>query len=250
MTMLKAVIIEDEKISREVLNNYIVKYCPDVEVLGSADDITKGIACINKYKPDIVFLDIEMPKGNGFDLLEKIDNITFKTIFVTAFSNYAIRALNLSAAYYILKPVSIDELVKAVEKVKKLRQEKNQWSPTRVLLENIQTTVKQNKKIVLPLLDGFEMVEVKDIVWCGANDNFTAFHFLSGKTMLICRTLKFYQELLSDYDFIRIHKSHMINKNHIVKYNKGKGGSLTMADGSHLDISPGYKDNLMNVLEV
>jgi len=247
--MLKAVIIEDEKVSREVLANYIKKYCPDVDVLGSAEDISRGIACINKYNPDIVFLDIEMPKGNGFDLLEKIGNITFETIFVTAFSNYAIRALNLSAAYYILKPVSIDELVKAVEKVKKLRLEKTQRSPTRVLLENLQTSVKQNKKIVLPLLDGFEMVEVKDIVWCGANDNFTTFHFLSGKSMMICRTLKFYQELLADYDFVRVHKSHMINKHHIVKYHKGKGGSITMADGANLDVSPGYKDNLMNELE-
>ena len=246
--MLKAVIIEDEKVSREVLKNYIEKYCPDVEVTDSAEDITKGIASINKYKPDIVFLDIEMPKGNGFDLLEKIENITFETIFVTAFSNYAIKAINFSAAYYILKPVSIDELIKAVEKVKKLKQEKQQWSPTRVLLENIQTTVKQNKKIVLPLLDGFEMVEIKEIVSCSANDNFTSFNFVSGKKMMICRTLKFYQELLSEYDFIRVHKSHMINKNHIVKYKKGKGGILIMSDGSQIDVSSGYKENLMILL--
>ena len=246
--MLKAVIVEDEKISRDVLSNYIAKYCPDVKVLDTADDIIKGIDCINKHKPDIVFLDIEMPKGNGFDLLEKIGDISFETIFVTAFSNYAIRALNFSAAYYILKPVSIDELIKAVEKVKKLRKEKSNWSPTRVLLENIQTTVKQNKKILLPLLDGFEMAEIKDIAWCSANDNFTAFHFMSGKTMMICRTLKFYQEILDEYDFIRVHKSHMVNKNHIMKYKKGKGGSLTMADGAQLDVSPGYKENLMCLL--
>ncbi|MBS1636109.1 MAG: response regulator transcription factor [Bacteroidetes bacterium] len=247
--MLKAVIVEDEPMSREILAGYIAKYCPDVTVVGTGDSVATGIEAIRKHKPDILFLDVEMPKGNGFDLLEQVGEIDFETVFVTAFGNYAIQALNYSAAYYILKPVSIDELILAVDKIKTQKQ-KNQLSlHTKVLLENIRGGNSQDCKIVLPLQDGFEVVKVRDIVHCKANDNFTDFHFVSKSKMMICRTLKFYEELLGESGFLRVHKSHLVNLDHVVKYTRGKGGQLTMADGSVIDVSPNKKDELMEKFE-
>ena len=247
--MLKAVIVEDEAISREILAGYINRYCPDVELLAEADNIKAGIAAIHKHKPDIVFLDVEMPKGNGFDLLEQVGEVNFETVFVTAYGNYAMKALNYSAAYYILKPVSIDELVAAVSKIKQQRQKEKIPVQTKILLENIQVSQQQNFKIVLPLLDGFEVVQVKDIVHCEANDNFTDFFLLGKPKKMICRTLKFYEDLLGDSGFMRVHKSHFINLDHIIKYTKGKGGQVTMADGSVIDVSPNKKEELMHKFE-
>ena len=246
--MLKAIIIEDEQISRELLANYLAKYCPDVTLLAQADSIQPGLEAIRKYKPDVVFLDVEMPKGNAFDLLEQAGEINFETVFVTAFGNYAIQALNYSAAYYILKPVSIDELIAAVEKIKQ-QKEKNQVAiHTRVLLDNMKSQNSQNFKIVLPLFDGFEVVSVKDIVRCEANDNFTDFHFVSRPRMMICRTLKFYEQVLADSGFMRVHKSHLVNMDYIKKYTRGKGGQLTMNDSSVIDVSPNKKEELINKL--
>jgi two-component system LytT family response regulator len=243
---LRAVIVEDEEVSRETLRNYLGKYCPDVQVVAEAANVKEGIAAISRHKPQVVFLDVEMPYGNAFDLLESLDDITFETVFVTAYSNYAVQALNFSAAYYILKPVDIDELVKAVQKIKENILKNTEFLHTRVLIENIKIENKQLQKVVLPLIDGFEVVRVNDIIRCEANDNFTRFHLVNGRKLLICRTLKFYESLLEHYDFIRVHKSHLINFQHIVQYKKGKGGQAIMADGASVDISPNQKDSLIN----
>jgi two-component system LytT family response regulator len=247
--MLKAILIDDEEMSRNILRDYIIKYCPDVTITAEAENIQQGIEVIKSHKPDIVFLDVEMPKGNGFDLLEQIKNVDFETVFVTAYDHYAIQALNYSAAYYILKPISIDELISSVEKIKKERTTKNTELSTKILLEYLNSGNGQFQKIVLPLPDGFEVVNVKDIVHCVANDNFTDFHFLSKQKMMICRTLKFYEELLKDVGFIRVHKSHLVNITHIQKYNKGKGGQVTMCNGAVVDVSPNKKEELMRYFE-
>lgn len=243
--MLKAIIVDDEKISRDILNDYLSRYCPDVEVLAQCDSVQTGLQAIEQHQPDVVFLDVEMPKGNGFDLLEQVKDINFETVFVTAFDNYAIQALNYSAAYYILKPVSIDELVAAVEKIKGQKQKQAAGTHTKILLENIRAKRIDQHKIVLPLQDGFEVVSLKDVVHCEAHDNFTDFYFVSKPKMMICRTLKFYEELLSDSGFLRVHKSHLINLEHVEKYKKGKGGQLIMSNGSAIDVSPNKKDELM-----
>lgn len=242
---MKAVIVEDEQMSRELLRNYIGKYCPEVTVVAEADNVNDGLQAIKMHKPDILFLDVEMPKGTGFDLLEQATNSSFETIFVTAYNNYAVKALNYSAAYYILKPVSIEDLTSAVEKIKNNRHLKHSALNTNVLLENIRKEDARQLKIVLPLQDGFEVVCVKEIVHCKANDNFTDFHFVSKSKKMICRTLKFYEDLLSESGFLRVHKSHLINLEHVVKYTKGKGGQLTMSDGAVIEVSPAKKDELL-----
>jgi two-component system, LytTR family, response regulator len=242
---LKAIIVEDEGTSRETLRNYLQKYCPDIDPVAEAENIKEGLAAINKYNPDVVFLDVEMPYGNAFDLLEQVTEINFETVFVTAYSNYAIQALNFSAAYYLLKPVDIGELVKAVEKIKESVSRNQQMIHTKVLIENLKIENKQLQKIVLPLIDGFQVIRVNEIIHCEAEDNFTRFYLTNGRKMLICRTLKFYESLLENYDFIRVHKSHLINFQCIQQYKKGKGGQVIMTDGMAVDVSPQRKDALM-----
>ncbi len=247
--MLKAIIVDDETASRETLSNYLRKYCPDVEVFAMADSVKTGLVEIEKLQPDIVFLDVEMPFGNAFDLLEQVKEINFETVFVTAFSNYALKALNLSAAYYILKPIDIDELVAAVEKIKISKSKKSVSIHTQILIENIKAINGQMHKLVLPVLEGFEVVQVKDIIRCQANDNFTDFFFSGGKRMLICRTLKFYEQILEEFGFMRVHKSHLINLQFVKKYRKGKTGQIIMADDSELELSINKKEEFLQKIK-
>ena len=244
--MLTAIIVDDELASRETLQNYLTKYCPDVEIKALAESVKMGLAAINEHKPDIVFLDVEMPYGNAFDLLEQVDEISFETIFVTAYSHYAIQALNFSASYYLLKPIDIDELVAAVEKVKHNKESDNSAFHTRILIDNLRTMNKQLQKVVLPVLDGFEVVQVRDIIRCQANGNFTDFFLENGSRKLICRTLKFYDEILSEMGFARIHKSHLVNLEYIVSYKKGKGGQVTMKNGDVVDVSATRKQSFLS----
>lgn len=244
---MKAVIIDDEKDSRNILANYLKKYCSDVTVCGFGESVATGLAEIKKHQPDIIFLDIEMPYGNGFDLLDKIENITFETIFVTAFNNYAIQALNLSAAYYLLKPIDIDELIKAVEKIRKERSEQNYTQHARVLLENKKPGA--NQKIMLPTMEGFEIVNINTILYCEAADNFTKFYFEHSQPALICRTLKYFEDVLTDHRFLRIHRSYLINPDFVVRYSKGKGGYVTMKNDQELEISPNKKKEFLELFD-
>lgn len=246
---LKSIIVDDEISSRNVLRDYLRKYCPDVELVGEADAVDTALPLIRQLRPDIVFLDVEMPRGNGFDLLEQVGEIGFETVFVTAFDHYAIQALNYSAAYYLLKPVSIDELITAVDKIKKQREKNAASFHASVILENIHAASAQQKKIVLPLMEGFEVVKIADIITCEAHDNFTDFHFSSKPKMMICRSLKFYEDLLADSGFMRVHKSYLINLEHVVKYLRGKGGEITMTDGHIIPVSPQKKEAFMERFE-
>ena len=247
MEKITTIIIEDEEASRETLRNYLGKYCPQVEILTECKDIIEGQAAIEKHQPDFIFLDVEMPFGNAFDLLERIENINFKIVFVTAYSNYAIKAINHSASYYILKPIDIDELEIAVGKIEEeiKNSDNNELQlQTKVLLENLQSN--KNKKVVLPTLEGFEVVDMENIIRLEANDNFTNFYLKDKSKQVICRTLKFYEDVLQDSGFMRIHRSHIVNLNYIKNYKKGKGGQVELIDGSVIDVSATRKDDLLN----
>ena len=244
---MKAVIIDDEKDSRDILAGYLTRYCPQVKVVGFGESVATGLEAISAHKPDVVFLDIEMPYGNGFDLLAKVADPTFETIFVTAFDNYAIQALNQSAAYYLLKPIDIDELVKAVEKVAKEWQSGDERHAA-VLMNNIRTDGVQ--KIMLPTLEGFEIVRISSITYCEAVDNFTRFYFDPDEHMeslLICRTLKYFEDVLSVHRFARVHRSYLINPDYVVRYTKGKGGSVTMKGNAEVEVSAARKEELLKL---
>lgn len=247
MDKITTIIIEDEEASRETLRNYLTKYCPQVTILAECKDIIEGQAAIENHQPDFIFLDVEMPFGNAFDLLERIENINFKVVFVTAYSNYAMKALNYSASYYILKPIDIEELENAVEKIQeelKTIVSSDLHLQTKVLLENLQSN--KNKKVVLPTLEGFEVVDMEDIIRMEANDNFTNFYLKDKSKQVICRTLKFYEDVLKDSGFMRVHRSHIVNLNYIKNYKKGKGGQVEMIDGTVVDVSATRKDELLN----
>ncbi len=244
-TELKAVIIEDEEASRATLKNYLHKYCPSVEVVAMAENIQQGQAIIEEHEPTIVFLDVEMPFGNGFDLLENLNSIDFELIFVTAYSNYALKALNMSASYYLLKPIDIDELITAVDKARENLENKNRVVSAQILKSNLQTEENRLKRIVLPELEGFEIAQLKDIVYCKANDNLTDFIFTDGKRKTICKTLKHFDELLGESGFLRIHKSTLVNIEHVTGFRRGKGGYAQMSNSDELEIAVRRKQEFL-----
>ncbi|HFC00367.1 MAG TPA: response regulator transcription factor [Phaeodactylibacter sp.] len=245
MQKITSIIVDDEQDSRETLRNYLEKYCPQVQVLAESANIAEAQSAILKYHPQLVFLDIEMPRGNAFDLLEKWGTIDFEIIFITAFSQYAVQAFNLSAAHYLLKPVDIEELEKAVANVEERLAQKDQLSHAQILLENMAALNAQNRKLVLPLLEGFEVVRMSEILYCEAQDNFTSFHLVSGKKHLICRNLKFYETAMNEFGFCRIHRSFIVNLEYVKRYLKGKGGSVILENGKEITVSNNKKSELL-----
>lgn len=248
MEKITAIIVDDEQDSRETLRAYLIKYCSNIDILKEASNIKEARNAILKYEPQLVFLDVEMPHGNAFDLLEQWETVPFETIFVTAFSKYAIQAFNLSAAHYLLKPLEIEALEKAVSDATE-RIEKNKLINTaQILLENIRTSGTQNRKLVLPLLEGFDIVRANEILYCEADDNFTCFYFKNGKKSMICRSLKFYNEILEPLGFCRIHRSFLVNLDVVVRYNKGKGGSVVLENNKELMVANSRKEGLIEKL--
>ncbi|MEM9143777.1 MAG: LytTR family DNA-binding domain-containing protein [Bacteroidota bacterium] len=237
---LSAIIVEDEASSREILKNYLEKYTRGIHLLGEAATIREGVQLIKDRQPDLVFLDVEMPFGNAFDLLDKLPDRSFETIFVTAYDHYAKDALNQHAAYYLMKPISIDELVKAVDYVKEVKKRENELE-NKVLDAKIKGVV---GKITLPQQDGFHVLNVTDILYCKADDNYTEIH-LEYKKIVVSKTLKYFEEALAKFSFVRIHKSYLVNINEVVKYRKGKGGSVLVSNGKELLVSASKKKELL-----
>ena len=244
---IRTIIVEDELPAQETLMLYLEKYCPDVKVVATAMDVNKALETIRKHPADLVFLDVELPFGNAFDLLEKVGNIQFQTIFITAYEQYAMDALNHDAVHYILKPIEIDELIKAVDKVKHNLIEREKQSKNELNYVNDFRRL-QDKKFVFPHIRGFDLVEIHKIVYCKADNNYTEFTFSDGKKALISKTLGKVEEQLKDYGFFRVHKKYLANLNHIKSYQRGKAGSLIMSDNSEINITTSKKDLLNELL--
>lgn len=238
---LNAILVEDEANSREILKNYIAKYCPSVNLLGEASSIKEALVLIGDNDLDLVFLDVEMPFGNAFDLLDQLPNRTFETVFVTAYDHYAKDALNNHAAYYLTKPINIDELVNAVEYVEGVREKE-------ASLEGEVLSTKSNGvegKLTLPQQDGFQVLNIAEILYCKADDNYTEIYLLN-KKILVSKTLKYFEDALTDYPFARVHKSFLVNVNEVVKYRKGKGGSVVMSNGKEVMVSASKKKDFLS----
>lgn len=241
---IKAVIVEDEASARAALESYIRKFCPQVEVAGTAGDCKQAIEVLQQLQPDLVFLDVEMPFGNAFDVLDGCQNLQFETIFVTAFSEYSLKALNQSAAYYLLKPVSIEELIIAVNKVQQQLQNRQLFNRNRIILENTKESRPEKQQVILPIVDGFEVVKMEDIVRLKGNGNFTDVHLKDGSKKMVCRFLKHFTDILP-FPFIRIHKSHVINVHFVKSYHKGAGGYVVLNDDTEVELSPAYKEQFL-----
>ena len=239
---LKAIIVEDEETSREILKNYLKKYCPNVSIIGEASNVQEALVLINNNELDLVFLDVEMPYGNAFDLLDMLEEVNFETVFVTAYSHYAIEALNAHASYYLMKPISIDELIKAVDYVSEIKL-KEEALQDQVLMPK---TTSINGKITIPMLDGFEVLNTSDILYCKADDNYTEIYLKTSKKKLVSKTLKYFEEALASTSFARVHKSYLVNVNEIVKYVKGKGGSVLLSNGKEIMVSASKKSELLS----
>ena len=239
---LKTIIVEDEQTSREILKNYLTKYCPTVEILGEASNIDEAMVLIRNNDIDLIFLDVEMPYGSGFDLLDKFDKTDFEVVFVTAYNQYAIEALNNHASYYLLKPISIDELIKAVDYVTQIKIKENELQNA-VLVPKISAT---NNKITIPTQDGFEVLEMKDIIYCKADDNYTEIFLENNQKKLVSKTLKYFEDILKDSGFARIHKSFLVNVSYIASYKKGKGGTISLSNGKELSVSASKKADFLS----
>lgn len=238
---ITAFIVEDEPSAREVLKAYLAKYCPQVEVVGEAKDAREAIEGLHRVQPQLVFLDVELPYGNAFDILDACRDIHFETIFVTAYSEYSLRALNESASYYLLKPISIEELILAVNKVEKQIEDKAIDQRNRILLDNLRESNPRRKQIVLPTLEGFEVVKIEDIVRLQGNGNFTDLYLRNKSKKMVCRFLKHFEEILPP-PFLRVHKSHIVNLDCVTGYLKTSGGLIQLEDGEEIELSPSYKE--------
>lgn len=243
--MIKSVIIDDEKTSREALKSLLDIYCPDIEIVKMAEGCHSGIQAIEKYHPQLLFLDVQMPDGSGFKLLEHFKNPGFEVIFTTAYDQYAIQAIKFSALDYLLKPISPDDLVEAISRFKN---QAGKGEKIETLLNNIKSSPNR-QSIVVNSSDGMHILKVNDIVRCQADDYYTLYYLANNKLLMISKTLKETEELLKDFDFMRVHKSHLVNKNYIKSFLREGGGTIEMVDGSKLPVSRRKKDLVMEYIE-
>ena len=247
--MIRAIIVDDEKNSCEALQLLLLDCCPAVEVIAIARSGTEALQMIQKLSPELVFLDIEMPNMNGFQLLEQLPKIDFELIFTTSYDQYAIKAIKFSALDYLLKPVDREELEKSVQKVQK-KMSSTLSQQLEILLQKVNHPSAPVQRIALPTMQGLELVPINSIISCSSNSNYTEFFLTDKRKILVSRTLKETEEMLEGYAFMRVHHSHIVNLNEITKYIKGEGGYIIMTDGSTVDVSRSRKEALMQKLQI
>lgn len=246
--MVRAVIIDDDHISRMVLSEILKRTIADVELLGEAGSVGEGVSLIERVNPDLVFLDISMPDGTGFDLLDKIKKIDFKIIFITAYSEYAIKAFKYSAFDYIVKPINIEELTRAVSRIPKIKKVENKVAVNALKTNLLSNGENGSKTIALPDQNGFAIINVDKIVRCEGLRNYTRIIFKEEEEKVVSRTLLEFENLLTPLGFIRIHRSHLVNLVNVVRYIKAQGGLVELKTGEQLKVSPKYKEDLLNKL--
>jgi two-component system LytT family response regulator len=242
--MLKAIIIDDEENGRISLRRKLETYCPDVEVIAEAGGAEQGIELIDQHNADIVFLDIEMPKLNGFDMLDRLSPFNFHLIFTTAHDHYAIDAIRSNAFDYLLKPVDIEELKRAVAKIVRLKEK----SSIEVMTFANKTIQRGFNRIIIPTMEGRLFLDTSIIMHIEAQNNYSIFYFKDQPKITVSKTLKEIEEILPVDHFFRIHHSHIINLNFVKKYVKGNGGHIELQDGTLLDVSRRKKDDFLKII--
>lgn len=248
--MTKVIIIDDEKFCIEVMEELIREYCPMLDVVAVCQSGEEGIRAIYEHKPDLIFLDIEMPRMSGFDMLEKLLPFRFDVIFTTAYDNYAIRAFKYSAMDYLLKPVAAGDLKEAIEKYLHPRQASNYPVQLGLLKENMKLINPAHiQRIAIPTPEGLTMQPIGDILYCEASSSYTILHLIKGAKIVSAKTLKEYEELLEAHRFFRVHHSHVVNLNYVEKYIKGDGGQLILSNGISIPVSRSRKDMVVGQLQ-
>jgi two-component system LytT family response regulator len=245
--MIRAIIIDDIEQARITLKKDLQTYAPDVEVIGEANGVIEGARLLKNTNPDLLFLDIQMQDGSGFDLLDILKDISFKIIFITASDAHAIKAFRYAAIDYLMKPVDPDELVSALKKFREHRVNENE--KYKLLNESLKNSNKPHQRLALHTQDKIHIVNISDIIRCESNVNYTEFHFANAKKMLVTKTLKDFDELLSDQGFYRVHQSHLVNTKYIREFVKTDGGYLMMTDGSNIPVSTRKRPEVMKMLE-
>ncbi|MGZ3837749.1 MAG: LytR/AlgR family response regulator transcription factor [Flavisolibacter sp.] len=243
--MIKAAIIDDEVHCLETLEILLKEYCPDIELVARCRSAREGLEEIRKNRPQLVFLDIEMPGMNGFEMLEELTEISFSVIFTTSYDQYAIKAIRFSALDYLLKPIGPQELIQAVKRIKE-QPSLPMAEQFRLLLQKLQDKDHHFNKIAVPTVEGFELIPADKIIRCEADDNYTHLFLTTKNKITACRTLKEIEEQLREFSFfIRVHHSYMVNLNEVTKYIRGEGGYLVMTDGSTVNVSRSRKEALL-----
>ncbi len=242
--MKRAIIIDDEEKSRATLSSFILKYCPSLQIIDTVDGVKNGIASIKKNAPEVVFLDIEMDDGSGFDVIEGVKGLSFDLIFVTAYNQYALKAFRYSAIDYLLKPINPEELIEAVNKLTDINRLDQIEQKLEALLLNRSTL----KKIAFPSLQGLRLEEPQNIAYCESDNYYTNVHLKNGEKLVISKTLKEYDQMLQDDGFFRAHQKYLVNISFISSYAKSEGGYLTLENGAILPVSRRKKEELLKLI--
>ena len=246
--MIKAIIVDDEQDSVDFINSIIAEYCPNIKVIGKAYSVVEATSLLKKSSPDLVFLDVEMPDGTGFNLLENFPTKNFNVIFITAFNHYAIQAIKFSAVDYILKPINIKDFIDGVEKVvSAIKPDNNIQNRFSILMENLQASMPG--KIAVPFLDGIEYLETKEIVRIKADGSYSNIYLQDGREILVSKNLGEFQELLLERSFFRAHNSHLINLVYVKKYIRSDGSYILMNDNTTVPISKSKKELFLKKME-
>lgn len=245
---LKVVIVEDEKHSREILKSLLEEFCKDVQVIATASTVEEAVKVLSLYSPDVVFLDIELQSGVGFDILEQIKEPSFEIIFTTAFEKYAVKAIKFSSLDYLLKPIALDELQNSIDKAR-VKMDTNVYrQQLDTLMQSLARESNKQEKICLATTAGMEFIAIDDIVLCKADGSYTSFVLKSKNSLLVSKHLKEYENLLADQLFMRVHNSYLINLREVKKYIKSDGGYIIMSNDMHVSLSPRKKEDLIQAM--
>ncbi|MEX0289225.1 MAG: LytR/AlgR family response regulator transcription factor [Flavobacteriaceae bacterium] len=246
--MIRTVIIDDQFDSRQALRLLLEKYCPEVVVMEECENAEQGIAAIRDHNPHLVFLDIQMPNMSGFDLLEELKTIDFEIIFVTAYNQYAIKAIKFSALDYLLKPVDPMELVEAVNKVKGRQNQKQRSYSYGSMLKNVRSLPGNIERLAVSNMDGILVLDTANIIYCAAEGSYSKIYLTDHKTQLVSKKLKEFENMLTESGFCRVHHASLINIKHVQQYVKGEGGYVILTEGHHVDISRRRKEAFLSLL--
>jgi two-component system LytT family response regulator len=247
--MIKAIIVDDENNARELLGKLLNRYfAGKIIVLEKCDSVDSAVLAIQNHKPDIVFLDIQMPHKNGFELFKEVTEVNFETIFVTAYKDFAVNAIKCSALDYLLKPINHLDLMSAIKRFETKQNSINNHNRIELLLDNLNTEANHFNKIVLPTDFGFELVKPSHILYCEADGNYTKVNLLDGKVMLVAKTLKYIEELLANDIFIRTHKSYVVNINYVSRFDKSNDLHVVLSNNEKIPVSVRKKDDFINAV--